>query len=69
MALIKCEECGQMVSDKAEACMNCGCPIEKKIECEECGGDLEENDRIVPKCNSSSTHFNLQMGSMTNMEV
>lgn len=27
MALIKCEECGKEVSDKAKACPNCGCPI------------------------------------------
>lgn len=27
MALIKCEECGQMVSDKAAACPHCGCPV------------------------------------------
>lgn len=27
MALIKCNECGQMVSDKAEMCPNCGYPI------------------------------------------
>lgn len=26
MALIKCTECGNMVSDKASACPNCGCP-------------------------------------------
>lgn len=29
MALIKCNECGQMVSDKANACPNCGAPIDK----------------------------------------
>ena len=29
MALIKCEECGHMVSDRAEACPKCGCPIDK----------------------------------------
>lgn len=29
MALIKCPECGKEISDKAEACPNCGCPIEK----------------------------------------
>lgn len=29
MALIKCGECGKEISDKAVACMNCGCPIEK----------------------------------------
>ncbi len=28
MAQIKCEECGQMVSETAEFCPNCGCPIE-----------------------------------------
>lgn len=27
MALIKCSECGQMVSDKAKACPHCGNPI------------------------------------------
>ena len=29
MALIKCTECGKVVSDKAAACPNCGCPITK----------------------------------------
>jgi len=29
MALIKCSECGQDISDKASACIHCGCPIEK----------------------------------------
>ena len=27
--LIKCVECGKEISDKAEACPNCGCPVEK----------------------------------------
>lgn len=27
MALIKCEECGKEVSNKAPACLNCGAPI------------------------------------------
>ena len=29
MALIKCNECGKEFSDKANACPNCACPIEK----------------------------------------
>ena len=29
MALIKCEECGKEISDKANACPNCGYPLEK----------------------------------------
>ncbi len=28
MALIKCPECGHMISDKAKACPKCGCPVE-----------------------------------------
>lgn len=28
MALIKCPECGKEISDKANTCPNCGCPIE-----------------------------------------
>lgn len=27
MALIKCQECGRDVSDKAQACPHCGCPV------------------------------------------
>lgn len=27
MALIKCAECGKEISDKASACIHCGCPI------------------------------------------
>lgn len=27
MALIKCPECGQQISDKANVCPNCGHPI------------------------------------------
>lgn len=28
MALIKCPECGKEISDKAPACIHCGCPIQ-----------------------------------------
>ena len=27
MALIKCKECGREISDKATACIHCGCPV------------------------------------------
>lgn len=32
MSLINCSECGKEISDKADKCPNCGCPITKKIE-------------------------------------
>lgn len=32
MALIKCIECGKEISDKAERCIHCGCPITISVE-------------------------------------
>lgn len=31
MVLIKCPECGKEISDKAEKCIHCGCPIKTHI--------------------------------------
>ncbi len=50
MALIKCEECGQMVSDKAEACPHCGCPVERPLVCPECGQVVEDNHSYCKNC-------------------
>ena len=30
MALIKCKECGNMISDRATKCPKCGCPIDRQ---------------------------------------
>lgn len=30
--MIKCTECGKEISDKAEKCPNCGCPIQNEIQ-------------------------------------
>ena len=29
MALIKCKECGKEISDTANECVHCGCPLGK----------------------------------------
>lgn len=50
MALIKCRECGQMVSDKAKQCLKCGAPIEKPEYCAECGGAMRATDAMCPSC-------------------
>ncbi len=31
MALIKCPECGKEISDKAAACIHCGCPLQPPV--------------------------------------
>lgn len=45
MALIKCNECGKEVSDKATACPNCGCPINTNYN----SGNSTINTRSKPK--------------------
>lgn len=52
MALIKCSECGNEISDRATHCVYCGCPIEELIKhhCEECGKEISKNDKICPSC-------------------
>lgn len=37
MAMISCPECGKSVSDKARTCPACGCPIDTKVYCPNCG--------------------------------
>lgn len=59
MALIKCPECGRKISEKAERCPNCGCPVEREqvqkqnqsvIVCPECGQQISESVGHCPNC-------------------
>lgn len=50
MALIKCSECGYMISDKAVRCPQCGAPVEVKIQCTECGEFISGNFVDCPNC-------------------
>lgn len=50
MPLIKCEDCGQMVSDRASTCPNCGAPIVKRVLCEECGSQIPSGATLCPTC-------------------
>lgn len=47
MALIKCPECGQEISDKATTCPHCGTPI---FVCPECGQVSVGSPTMCPKC-------------------
>lgn len=50
MALINCPECGKEISDKADSCPNCGCPV--KVN------NTSENEEYLccPKCHSKELH-------------
>ena len=56
MALIKCSECGRMVSDKATACPHCGCPVKRQLVCPECGEAVSERDSYCLKCGCPLNH-------------
>jgi ribosomal protein L37E len=58
MALIKCEECGKKVSDKATFCPHCGCPVivkEPTIICQECGTEYLRKNEKCPNCGCPSS--------------
>ena len=50
MALIKCTECGQDISDKAKKCPQCGAPVERMVSCSECGTQMRGNVKTCPNC-------------------
>ena len=59
MAIIKCSNCGKEVSDKANACPQCGQNLTveqesveetKHLFCEECGTPVAENAEMCPNC-------------------
>ena len=49
MALVKCVQCGEEVSDKAKVCPHCGTVLIRTV-CEECGAEIPEGEKICPKC-------------------
>ncbi|MBO4822815.1 MAG: hypothetical protein J5548_15305 [Prevotella sp.] len=53
MALIRCRECGQVISDKAERCPRCGCPsIGGRATYQ--GPDTSSNTKIIYKKENNS---------------
>lgn len=53
MAMIKCPECGQEISDKAKKCIHCGkifVEDTKENICMECGKIIPEDSDLCPYC-------------------
>lgn len=48
MALIKCKECGHMISDKATKCPKCGCPIMKQEEIRTSQASQDKVQQVQP---------------------
>ena len=50
MKYIKCQECGEEISEQASSCPECGFPIRQLIKCEECGTSIPANSELCPEC-------------------
>src|SRR5688572_19078912 len=52
MSLVKCPECGNMMSDKAVACPGCGAPntSAEVPRCHSCNTTLAANSKFCPNC-------------------
>ncbi len=57
MALVKCEDCGHDVSDRAQSCPKCGAPMPKilkedETECPFCRTTLHVDALVCPSCDA-----------------
>jgi RNA polymerase subunit RPABC4/transcription elongation factor Spt4 len=55
MSLIKCTECGSMISDKASACPGCGAPNASipARRCGVCQNTVNPGDKFCPNCGNN----------------
>ena len=73
MALIKCPECGQEVSDKAKKCIHCGAVLTKdamiteKFKCSNCGKLISDDEHLVWKCTSCNKAFKVSLLKLKKM--
>lgn len=74
MALIKCPECGNEISDKASACPNCGCPASEWSEitdskeperCPYCGSENIGEDGYCEECGMKIEQFHHEYETFT----
>ena len=57
MALIKCPECGEMISEYAEFCVKCGCPRKKIVSKIINHSEINNKENIIVKSGLSNSPF------------
>ena len=67
MALIKCNECGKEISDKAKQCVHCGYD-NNKIKCNECGKEISKNADVCFHC-GNPINKNVRHSETNNQEL
>ena len=66
MALIKCSECGKEFSDKAPACIHCGCPTEAAKKAPANGFDF---DKLFEKMSDGKPGLNVDFHAQVTPDV
>lgn len=66
MALLKCIDCGNSVSDKANACPQCGCPIEATIDNNQVIADIKELTKEEMWQMAYELHCKMSANNITN---
>lgn len=56
MSIIRCYECGNEISDKAERCPHCGAV--KKKYCQHCGALIDTDCIVCPQCGKQVGNLN-----------
>lgn len=74
MAMIKCPECGQEISDKAKKCIHCGKILAEDTEkqgnkCMECGKIIPEDSDSCPYCGCPVEKTTSQKVEVTGIKV
>jgi RNA polymerase subunit RPABC4/transcription elongation factor Spt4 len=67
MALIKCKDCGNDISDSAAACPRCGAPVPRRpdpnqISCPHCSTHFSRFASVCPGCNAVKGYWRNQFG-------
>ena len=51
MAMIRCEKCNELISDKSTNCVHCGYPVKSNHRiCKECGNIIGEDEKTCHFC-------------------
>ena len=71
MALIKCPECGENISDKAKNCIHCGYPLKERQYCPYCGKENSKDSILCEFCGKSfqKTNNNNELVKNTNKNL